>query len=147
MFPAPNQDVVPEPQQFNKLTFLPILLKTLSLAMMEWPLFRGSITPELPENAKPTLTIRSGADIALALSTPTGLYTPTLTGINGNSVFDIQAKLKNLQHLGTYLLVVQVCQVINSHRLSLQVVKYPVVSHQKRCLNVAVPSPSVTSAA
>ncbi|XP_006457510.1 hypothetical protein AGABI2DRAFT_196179, partial [Agaricus bisporus var. bisporus H97] len=100
MFPAPNQDVVPEPQQFNKLTFLPILLKTLSLAMMEWPLFRGSITPELPENAKPTLTIRSGADIALALSTPTGLYTPTLTGINGNSVFDIQAKLKNLQHLG-----------------------------------------------
>jgi 2-oxoisovalerate dehydrogenase E2 component (dihydrolipoyl transacylase) len=106
MHPAPNQDAVPEPQQFNKLTFLPILLKSLSLAMMEWPLFRGSVTSELPENTKPALTIRAGADIALALSTPTGLYTPTLTSVNGNSVYDIQARLKNLQHLGTSILVV-----------------------------------------
>lgn len=100
LYPAPNQDNVPESHQFTKLTFLPLLLKSLSLAMMEWPLFRSSITPGLQEKARPTLTLRPGADIALALSTPTGLYTPTLTGINTNTVYDIQSKLKNLQYLG-----------------------------------------------
>lgn len=114
LYPAPNQDPVPEPQQFTKLTFLPILLKSLSLAMMEWPLFRGSITPDLPENAKPTLTIRPGADIALALSTPTGLYTPTLTSVNGNSVYDIQANLRNLQHLGKYIINVISVRLFNT---------------------------------
>jgi hypothetical protein len=84
----------------------PILLKSLSLAMMDWPSFRGSITFELLENARPALTIRAGADIALALSTPTGLYTPMLTSVNGNSVYDIQTRLRNLQHLGMFLLVV-----------------------------------------
>ncbi|KAF9445098.1 CoA-dependent acyltransferase [Macrolepiota fuliginosa MF-IS2] len=100
LYPAPGQDAVPESQQFNKLTFLPLLLKSLSLAMMEWPLFRSSITPDAQEKAKPMLTVRPSADIALGLSTPTGLYTPTLVGTNTHSVFDIQAKLKNLQHLG-----------------------------------------------
>ncbi|KAJ3564187.1 hypothetical protein NP233_g8450 [Leucocoprinus birnbaumii] len=100
LYPAPNQDAVPDSHQFTKLTFLPLLLKSLSLAMMEWPLFRSSITPDIQEKAKPTVTIRPVADIALALSTPTGLYTPTLTGINANSVYDIQSKLKNLQQLG-----------------------------------------------
>ncbi|KXN82174.1 Lipoamide acyltransferase [Leucoagaricus sp. SymC.cos] len=100
LYPTPNQDPVPESHQFTKLTFLPLLLKSLSLAMMEWLLLRSSITANIQEEAKPTMTIHPGADIALALSMPTGLYTPTLAGINTNSVYDIQSKLKHLQHLG-----------------------------------------------
>ncbi|KXN82177.1 Lipoamide acyltransferase [Leucoagaricus sp. SymC.cos] len=100
LYPALNQDPVPESHQFTKLTFLPLLLKSLSLAMMEWLLLRSSITANIQEEAKPTMTIHPGADIALALSMPTGLYTPTLAGINTNSVYDIQSKLKHLQHLG-----------------------------------------------
>jgi len=48
--------------------------------MIEWPLFRSSITPKSADapNAKESLTIRPGADISIALTTPTGLYTPTL---------------------------------------------------------------------
>jgi 2-oxoisovalerate dehydrogenase E2 component (dihydrolipoyl transacylase) len=63
-YPTPNQNVVPESQQFNKLTFLSILLKSLLLAMAEWPLFCSDIAPELPVNAKPMLTIRPGTDSA-----------------------------------------------------------------------------------
>ena len=102
LFPTSDQQVVPVPEshQFTKITFLPLLLKSLSLAMLEWPLFRSSITPNVEEKVKPTLTVRSGTDIAVALSTPTGLYTPTLTGVNMSSVYDIQSKLKHLQFLG-----------------------------------------------
>lgn len=91
--------------QYTKLTYLPILLKTLSRAMAEWPLFRSSITPQTsPTSAspppKPTLTIRPGADISIALSTPTGLYTPTLRNVSAQSVYSLASTLKHISHLG-----------------------------------------------
>jgi 2-oxoisovalerate dehydrogenase E2 component (dihydrolipoyl transacylase) len=98
--PTPS---IPETARFIKLTYLPILLKTLSKAMMEWPLFRSSITPGSAsgkDGAKPTLTIRPSADICLALSTPTGLYTPTISSVNAHSVFSLSSQLRQLSHLG-----------------------------------------------
>lgn len=72
--------------------------------MIKWPLLRSSITPttSTPDQspAKPTLTIRPHADISIALSTPTGLYTPTLQSVEANSVYDISAQLKHLSYLG-----------------------------------------------
>ncbi|KAK7047192.1 hypothetical protein VNI00_006858 [Paramarasmius palmivorus] len=97
VFPAPTIGV-PETSRFDKLTYLPFLLKTLSKAMMEWPLFRSSITPGT--TGKPTLTIRPQADIAIALSTPSGLYTPTIQAANTQSMYGIAAQLKHLSHLG-----------------------------------------------
>ncbi|GJJ09381.1 hypothetical protein Clacol_003603 [Clathrus columnatus] len=87
---------------YTKLTFLPFLLKTLSRAMMEWPLFRASITswPDASYSQKPVLTVRPQADISVALSTPSGLYTPTLTGVDTMNVYDIMGRLRRLQHLG-----------------------------------------------
>jgi len=85
--------------------------------MIEWPLFRSSITPKLEEGekGKPTLTVRSGTDITVALSTPTGLYTPTLTGVNMSSVYDIQSKLKHLQYLGMFIIESDPCLIIETH--------------------------------
>ncbi|PPR05270.1 hypothetical protein CVT24_007903, partial [Panaeolus cyanescens] len=99
------QTELPEHEQFKRLTYLPFLLKTLSRAMMEWPLFRSSITPNSTSptsssNGKPTLTIRPSADITLALSTPTGLYTPTLTGVDKKSVYGIASNVAALSNLG-----------------------------------------------
>lgn len=102
-----TEDIVDETGQYTKLTYLPILLKTLSKAMMEWPLLRSSITPPSGSlglggggNPKPTLTVRPRADIALALSTPTGLYTPTLVGAEAQSVYDLASRVKRLSYLG-----------------------------------------------
>lgn len=88
--------------QFNKLTYLPILLKMLSKAMLEWPLFRSSITPSWSASSgeKPTLTLRPHADINIALSTPTGLYTPTLQRVDTHSVYSLASQLKHVSHLG-----------------------------------------------
>lgn len=99
LYPAPAPPPVSESQQYTRLTYLPILLKTLSKAMVEWPLFRASISPSSAES-KPTLTIRPNADISIALSTPSGLYTPTLQSVNSQSIYSLSSQLKHLSHLG-----------------------------------------------
>lgn len=70
--------------------------------MLEWPLFRSSISfsPEPSSKDKPTLTVRPNADIAIALSTPTGLYTPTLAAVDTLTPYAIMGRLRKLQHLG-----------------------------------------------
>ncbi|KIM47312.1 hypothetical protein M413DRAFT_440757 [Hebeloma cylindrosporum] len=99
LYPAPTRSDVLESQQYTRLTYLPILLKTLSKAMLEWPIFRSSITPT-SEPSKPTLTIRPNADISIALSTPSGLYTPTMQSVNTQSIYTLSSQLKHLSHLG-----------------------------------------------
>ncbi|TFK38793.1 2-oxoacid dehydrogenases acyltransferase-domain-containing protein [Crucibulum laeve] len=108
LYPAPTPPHVPEEERYTKLTYLPILLKTLSKAMIEWPLFRSSITPPSPSSSdattspapRPTLTIRPHADISIALSAPTGLYTPTLQRVDTQSIYALSSQLKRLSHLG-----------------------------------------------
>ncbi|GAB1526006.1 hypothetical protein RhiTH_009172 [Rhizoctonia solani] len=85
---------------FKRMTMLPLLLKTLSLAMMEWPVMRTHINPTTEPSAKPNLTVRPSADISIGLSTPTGLYTPTLVGLNTHSPYVIAGSLARLAYLG-----------------------------------------------
>ncbi|KAF7793333.1 hypothetical protein EIP86_004445 [Pleurotus ostreatoroseus] len=101
-YSQPTPPLVEASGQFTRLTYLPILLKTLSKAMLEWPLFRSSITPSwTPESdSKPTLTLRPHADISIALSTPTGLYTPTVQRVDTHSMYSLASQLKRLSHLG-----------------------------------------------
>jgi len=100
-YPAPSPPTISESGRYNKLTYLPILLKTLSKAMTEWPIFRSSITPPLSQpDQKPTLTLRPHADIALALSAPTGLYTPTLTSVDESSIYALASRVAHLAYLG-----------------------------------------------
>ena len=80
--------------------------------MLDWPLFRSSITPSTTTttttnsnngtNAKPkaTLTVRPHADISIALSTPTGLYTPTLTRTDTLSTYALASHLTHFSSLG-----------------------------------------------
>ncbi|KAF6758837.1 2-oxoacid dehydrogenases acyltransferase-domain-containing protein [Ephemerocybe angulata] len=96
---TPTSQPLPESMHYTKLTYLPVLLKTLSKAMMEWPLLRSTLASN-PSSTKPSLAIRPSADIALALSTPTGLYTPTLSAVQQSSVYTLAATLKHLSFLG-----------------------------------------------
>jgi len=83
--------------QYTKLTLLPLLLKALSKAMMEWPLLRSSITSSSP---KPTVTIRPQADISIGISTPSGLFSPTIQRVDGMNAFEIMGELRRLSNLG-----------------------------------------------
>ncbi|TBU46279.1 CoA-dependent acyltransferase [Dichomitus squalens] len=100
--PVPPE--VPSSGQYTRLTYLPILLKTLAKAMHEWPLFRSSIASSPGASAdgtsKPTMTLRPHADISIALSTPTGLYTPTIQAVDAQSVYALASQLRHISHLG-----------------------------------------------
>lgn len=100
LYPPPSPPEVPSTAQITKLTYLPILLKTLSKAMVEWPLFRSSITPSTSPSDKPSLTVRPHADVSIALSTPTGLYTPTIQRVDTHSVYSLASQIMHLSQLG-----------------------------------------------
>lgn len=69
--------------------------------MRDWPLFRSSIAPSpSAEGARPSTVIRPHADISIALSTPTGLYTPTLQAADTQTVYALASQLRLLAHLG-----------------------------------------------
>lgn len=101
IYPAPSLAAVNPGAQFSRLTYLPFLLKTLSKAMIEWPLFRSSISLA---GDKPALAIRPSADISIALSTPTGLYTPTIQAVSTTlptKAHDLYSVASTLAHLST----------------------------------------------
>ncbi|PVF97101.1 CoA-dependent acyltransferase [Serendipita vermifera] len=85
---------------YQRLTILPLLLKALSRAMQEWAIFRSSINPKVNEDEKPSITIRPHSDIAIAVSTTSGLYTPVIQAVDTKSPYDIMAELRRFQSLG-----------------------------------------------
>ncbi|OCH94193.1 CoA-dependent acyltransferase [Obba rivulosa] len=103
-YQTPGLPPIPASARYTRLTYLPILLKMLSKAMMEWPLFRSSITgseqSQSLASARPTLTLRPHADISIAMSTPTGLYTPTIQAVDTTSIYSLASQLRHLSHLG-----------------------------------------------
>lgn len=46
------------------------------------------------------MTLRPHADISIALSTPTGLYTPTIQAVDTTSIYTLASRLKHLSYLG-----------------------------------------------
>ncbi|KZT61862.1 CoA-dependent acyltransferase, partial [Calocera cornea HHB12733] len=100
-------------EEYQKLTYLPLLMKGLAGAMMEWPLFRStmSLPPASPGagadaaaaaagSGRPQLIVRPHADISLALSTPTGLYTPTIPAVDLLSPYALAGRIARLSRLG-----------------------------------------------
>ncbi|KAN0065206.1 hypothetical protein ACQY0O_001703 [Thecaphora frezii] len=114
-FPTGNGTVdrVEEASRFDKMTLLPLLVKAMSLAMHEHPLFRSTLSLPAPASVGggggevkalsngAKLHRRASHDVSIALSSPSGLLTPCLSGVEGQSVFEICARIVRLQTLAT----------------------------------------------
>lgn len=114
--PSGSGDAMPP-----KVTLLAFLLKSLSTAMKDHPLFlsRLSVPPPSPlppsqgeASATPADTFaraasaarlipRASHDISIALSTPSGLLTPTLRSVETLSVLEIAGRVAALQQKAT----------------------------------------------
>ncbi|PWN23308.1 CoA-dependent acyltransferase [Microstroma glucosiphilum] len=110
-----RQAAASKTQGQEKLTLLPFLLKALSHAMSSHPLFRSKLS--LPSSSSssssdtPTerysslassarlIGPRKSHDIGFALSTPSGLLTPVIRGVEEHSVQDLARELSRLQNL------------------------------------------------
>lgn len=78
--------------QTTRLTLLPLLIKAMSLAMRDFPLFRSQL-----DVSGEKLHQRSSCDISIALSTEKGLLTPTIAEADALSTLDIAKHIASLQ--------------------------------------------------
>lgn len=81
-----------EPQ---KLSFLPFIIKAVSLALYDYPLLNARVDTSTDPN-KPRLVMRSNHNIGVAMDTPTGLLVPNIKNVQARSILDIAAELARL---------------------------------------------------
>lgn len=87
---------VVEEKRYDRMTMLPLLVKALSLAMHEHPLFTCTLSGDS------ALTRRSSHDISIALSAPNGgLFTPLIPSVDSASPYSLASNIAHLQQLST----------------------------------------------
>ena len=81
----------------KKITLLPFVVKAVSLALNEFPLFNARVDTS---TGKPQLIMRSKHNIGIAMDTPNGLVVPNIKDVASRSIFDIAAEISRLSALG-----------------------------------------------
>lgn len=93
-----REKLISHPSQPRKLSFLPFIVKAVSLALQDYPLLNSRVdTTTNPE--KPALVMRSNHNIGIAMDTPTGLLVPNIKNVQARSVLDIADELSRLSQL------------------------------------------------
>ncbi|GMI72141.1 DARK INDUCIBLE 3 [Hibiscus trionum] len=77
-----------------KFTFLPILIKSLSLALSKYPVVNSCFNEESVE-----VILRGSHNIGIAMATPCGLVVPNIKNVQSLSILEITKELSRLQQL------------------------------------------------
>ncbi|KAL2459667.1 Lipoamide acyltransferase component of branched-chain alpha-keto acid dehydrogenase complex [Forsythia ovata] len=77
-----------------KHTFLPILIKLLSMALSRYPLLNSCFNEELQE-----VSLKGSHNIGIAMATPYGLVVPNIKKVQSLSILEITKELSRLQQL------------------------------------------------
>lgn len=77
-----------------KLTYLPLIIKTLSLAISRHPIINSSLAPGEQE-----LLLHPSHNIGIAMATPQGLVVPNIKNVQSLSVLEVARELARLQEL------------------------------------------------
>ncbi|KAK5947203.1 hypothetical protein PMZ80_001350 [Knufia obscura] len=81
-----------------KLSYMPFVIKAVSLAMNKYPLLNARL--DTSDAAKPKLLMRSNHNIGVAMDTPAGLLVPVVKAVNARSITSIAQELNRLAELG-----------------------------------------------
>ncbi|KAI4097307.1 MAG: hypothetical protein LQ344_000406 [Seirophora lacunosa] len=79
-----------------KLSYLPFIVKSLSLALSSFPLLNARVSTS---SSKPSLIFRSSHNIGVAMDTPQGLIVPNIKHVQGLSILNIAAEIARLRAL------------------------------------------------
>lgn len=88
-----------DPSSTPKLSFLPFVIKAVSLALYKYPILNARIDTSLNAQ-KPQLIMRSNHNIGIAMDTPSGLLVPVVKNVNALSIVAIAHELARLSALG-----------------------------------------------
>ncbi|KAI5808829.1 2-oxoacid dehydrogenases acyltransferase-domain-containing protein [Peziza echinospora] len=81
----------------TKLSYLPFIIKAISLALNEYPIINSRVSTTEPGGDRPAVVLRSSHNIGVAMDTPTGLIVPNIKNVQTLSIFDIARELSRLQ--------------------------------------------------
>ena len=84
------------PQQ--KLSYLPFIIKALSLTLLDFPLLNARIDTSSPENV-PRLIMRKHHNIGIAMDTPQGLLVPNIKHVQSHSILSLASEITRLHSL------------------------------------------------
>ncbi|XP_076883688.1 lipoamide acyltransferase component of branched-chain alpha-keto acid dehydrogenase complex, mitochondrial-like [Bidens hawaiensis] len=77
-----------------KFTFLPVLIKSLSMALTTHPLVNSTFNLDTYE-----VTLKGSHNIGIAMATPSGLVVPNIKNVQSLSILEITKELSRLQKL------------------------------------------------
>lgn len=87
-----------DPKTTPKFSYMPFVIKAVSLAMNKYPLLNARLDTSDP--AKPKLFMRKNHNIGVAMDTPGGLLVPVIKTVNARSMASIAHELHRLSELG-----------------------------------------------
>lgn len=91
--------VIPNTEGVTKLSYLPFIIKAVSIAMQQYPILNARVETASDPSTKPALVYRSQHNIGVAMDTPAGLLVPVIKNVGAHSILTIAAELSRLQGL------------------------------------------------
>ena len=87
-----------QPLGAQTLSYLPFVIKAVSLGLDDYPLLNARVDVGTGENA-PKLVMRERHNIGVAMDTPQGLLVPNIKDVSARSILDIAQEVSRLQAL------------------------------------------------
>jgi 2-oxoisovalerate dehydrogenase E2 component (dihydrolipoyl transacylase) len=99
---ALNQHIASHPNlyPFSKMTYLPIFVKCLSIALSHYPLMNAKLVGDVEDVNSIKITYRSSHNIGIAMDTPQGLIVPNIKNVQDKTIFEIASEIHRLSELG-----------------------------------------------
>lgn len=88
--------VIPNAGAVSKLSYLPFIIKAVSIALQQYPILNARVDTSAD---KPALVHRTQHNIGVAMDTPAGLLVPVVKDVGAHSILTIAAELSRLQAL------------------------------------------------
>ncbi|KAK4516267.1 uncharacterized protein ATC70_011237 [Mucor velutinosus] len=90
----------PDRYPFTKMTYLPIFVKCLSIALHHYPLMNAKLSGNLDDVNSINITYRPSHNIGIAMDTPQGLVVPNIKNVQDKTIFEIASEIHRLSELG-----------------------------------------------
>lgn len=92
------------PHHPQKLSYLPFIIKAVSLALTDFPLLNSRVEADqggsnTQQSSPPQLIIRKNHNIGVAMDTPQGLLVPNIKNVATLSILSIASEISRLQAL------------------------------------------------
>ncbi|KAG0196999.1 hypothetical protein BGX28_009488 [Mortierella sp. GBA30] len=89
----------PEKYNFKKVSYMPIFIKALSVALEDYPILNACVV-DGDDASTAKLKYRASHNIGVAMDTPNGLVVPNIKNVQNLSVLEIASELARLQEAG-----------------------------------------------